>query len=54
MVKDIQVILEMMEIGLILKIVILNEWNAGIGKYILGFDLGYKITHEIWRHNNLV
>ena len=35
MVKDIQVIWEMvanMEIGLILKIVILNELNAGVGK----------------------
>ena len=35
MVKDIQVFWEMvanMEIGLILKIVILNEWNAGVDK----------------------
>ena len=53
MVKDIQVIWEMvanMEIGLILKIVILNELNAGVGKkklnYIIGFDIGYKITHD--------
>jgi len=46
MVKDTQVIWEMVEIGLILKIVILNEWNEGVGKYIIGFDLGYKITHD--------
>ena len=64
MVKDIQVIWEMvanMEIGFILKIVILNEWNAGVGKklnYIIGFDFGYRITHDwlkkLLRHNNLV
>jgi hypothetical protein len=46
MVKDTQVIWEMVEIGLILKIVILNEWNEEVGKYIIGFHLGYKITHD--------
>ena len=46
MVKDTQVIWEMVEIGSILKIVIFNEWNGGVGKYIIGFDLGYKITHD--------
>jgi hypothetical protein len=46
MVKDTQVIWEMVEIGLILKIVILNEWNEEVGKYIIGFYLGYKITHD--------